>query len=90
MCKSHNPRKIDKCMETIVKTLSWVLKDKFSVVACCCGHGKYPMTLVMDDKFNNRRLEMFSATPIPRKKRFYRKDKQGYYYIPEVLKLKER
>ena len=33
----------------------------------------------------NWALELLTYTPIPRKKKFYKKDKQGYYYIPETL-----
>lgn len=31
--------------------------------------------------------EIFSGTVIPRKKRFYKKDKHGIYFIPEVVKV---
>ena len=31
-------------------------------------------------------FELFSGKLINRKKRFYKKDKEGYYYIPEVLR----
>lgn len=29
--------------------------------------------------------EVFTGVIIPRKRKFYKKDKQGYYYIPEVM-----
>jgi hypothetical protein len=51
-------------------------------LACCCGHGRYPMSIVIErDGF---RYEAMSGIEICRKKRFYRKDSKGYYYIPEV------
>jgi len=57
----------------------------FKTVACCCGHGKYPMTIVV--RFpNGFGWEIISNTMIFRTKRFYKKDKQGYYYIPETIK----
>jgi len=55
----------------------------YPIIACCCGHGKYPMTLVARYSFSNQ--ELLSNIEIPRKKRFYKKDKEGYYYIPEVV-----
>ncbi len=67
------------------------IKDHSNVVepvACCCGHGKYPMTIVLKTKSvtgDEIIFDMISDETIPRKKRFYVKDKKGYYYIPEVL-----
>ena len=85
MCKKlkgiHN--RIDKCMKNFIKFLKNACDVK--VVACCCGHGKYPMTIVA--KFNNDiqpYVEIVSGISIPRKRNFYKKDKQGYYFIPEV------
>lgn len=52
-------------------------------LACCCGHGKYPMTIIF--KRGDFNTEVFSGVTINRKKRFYKRDKQGYYYIPEVV-----
>ncbi len=88
MCKKtqfkYCPSTIDKCMRPIMK----VFGDKrFPTRACCCGHGKYPMTLIMERDGKN--FEFFSGKEIPRKKKFYKKDKQGYYYIPETLTNKE-
>ena len=51
----------------------------------CCGHGKYKKTIVV--KLETGIFEWFSMKPIPRIRRFYRRDKQGrlgHYYIPEV------
>jgi len=56
------------------------------ILACCCGHMRYPMTIVLKLGSDNTIFELFSGEVILRKKRFYKKDKQGYYYIPEVLK----
>jgi hypothetical protein len=32
-------------------------------------------------------MEFFSKTKIPRKTRFYKRDKQGVFFIPEVEKI---
>lgn len=86
MCKTHNPRKIDRCMRHIVSTLGTILEDhRMSLVACCCGHRKYNPSLICNLHSADVNVELFSNIIIPRKKRFYVKDKQGYYYIPECV-----
>jgi len=79
MCKKlkgiHN--RIDKCMKNIIKIIP-------GTFGCCCGHGKYPMTIILKN-VHGEFYEAFSDKIIPRKRKFYKKDKQGYYYIPEVM-----
>ena len=87
MCKKHNPRKIDDCMKVMIK---YVESLKFETLACCCGHGRYFPTLVVRRKGKGRyrkKLEPFdllSNVVMKNKRKFYKKDKKGYYYIPEV------
>lgn len=90
MCKKRkydqmsNPR-IDKCMKPLIK---WLNKHmQFKTVASCCGHGKYPMTVIITFKIHGTDFyhELLSVTHIPRRRNFYKRDKQGYYYIPEVV-----
>lgn len=82
MCK-FNPknrgRRMDKCMRQLIESL-----NIFDVrtVACCCGHGRYPMTIVAES--GGDYFELLSGMMIERSKRFYRRDKKGYYYIPEA------
>jgi hypothetical protein len=57
---------------------------KCRTLACCCGHGRYPQTIVVQIE-DSPPYEIFSQEFIPRTRRFYRKDKDGYYYIPETL-----
>jgi len=97
MCKKlkgvHN--RIDKCMINLIENIGWLIGKDFGTeervgrswktVACCCGHGKYPMTIVVESPHGNH-LEIVSDKYIDRKRNFYKKDKQGYYYIPEVVK----
>jgi hypothetical protein len=82
---------IDKCMKPLIDFLQDTLQNVSSKsVACCCGHNKYPMTVVI--KFMNYAgwsyYELFTGIEIPRSRRFYVRDKQGYYYIPEITKTK--
>ena len=92
MCKEHSIYRIDKCMNSMLEMINHIKQPNFIVLACCCGHGKYPMTIIVKDieiKENSiyaNTFDLISGKPIRRKKRFYIKDKQGYYYIPETLK----
>lgn len=87
MCKfdkKNDSRRIDPCMKNLIDLLN-AKGGRIKTLACCCGHGKYPMTIISSiNKFHI--WDVVSGESIPRKKKFYKKDKQGYYYIPEVLK----
>jgi hypothetical protein len=91
MCKFANNTKqgkIDKCMVELIENLKWIglgssKEDKWETVACCCGHGKYPMSIIVKSPLSIY-LELVSDTYLKRKKRFYRRDSEGYYYIPEL------
>ena len=91
MCRKnkglHN--RIDKCMKPLIEFLSKHMSD-YPCVACCCGHGKYPMTIVADIRktylTKPKYVEIFSGIEIPRIRNFYKKDKQGFYFIPETIK----
>lgn len=91
MCKFVNNTKhsrIDKCMKIFMHNLEVLSKESYKILACCCGHGKYPMTIIVDGGLavgGCPIFEMFSGKIIKRKKSFYKKDKQGMYYIPEVV-----
>jgi len=62
----------------------WALR--IPTLAHCCGHGKYPETIVVDSP--SGAYELNTGVKIPRKRRFYRKDAEGFYYIPEVCSAK--
>jgi hypothetical protein len=98
MCKfnpKNDSRRIDSCMKELIK---W-LNIKHKTISCCCGHGKYNPSVIVKEyrKINGKReivfFDIFSGKIIIIKKnpldkdhkRFYKKDKQGYYYIPEVI-----
>jgi len=85
MCK-FNPKNKGKRFDPCIKNLIKYLKSiSVPTVSCCCGHGKYPMTIVIWDRYVEGAVEILTQTKIPRKRRYYKKDKQGYYYIPEVI-----
>lgn len=86
MCKSNNPSKMDKCMNNIIAFIN--NHTEYDTYGCCCGHGKYPMTIIVG--IDEIRYEIVSGIFIHRKTRFYKKDEEGYYYIPEVLEKGEK
>jgi hypothetical protein len=102
MCKLNKKsglKRIDPCMRQIIKNINiffYLKETSFVINACCCGHGKYSPTIVVTDysrgiktlegEYYYKTFDFLSGVEIPRKKRFYKKDKDGYYYIPEVVK----
>lgn len=75
-------------MRKFIVNLEIALGFRFMVVACCCGHNKYPMTIIIRrhrDSSNDEYYDLISGTTIPRTRNFYKKDKDGYYYIPEII-----
>ena len=79
------PSEIDKCIKSFILSLRVA---GFKTLSSCCGHGgRYPLTVVIEARAKNKKpfnIELISGIVIPRKKRFYKKDSKGYYYIPEV------
>ena len=91
MCKvdiKNGDTRIDPCMRNAIENLR---RQGVKTLACCCGHKKYPMTIIIDIGFSKTLpLEIFSGKQIEtRKKKFYKRDKQGVYYIPETLEVKK-
>lgn len=90
MCekKPYNGRRIDPCMVEQIAVINECIDD-IDTIACCCGHGKYAKTIITRNRFTNEIYEFFSHIKLadaPRKSRkYYKKDAEGYYYIPEVV-----
>lgn len=87
MCKKtqfkYCPSTIDKCMRNLIEFIN-DQSNIIETVACCCGHGKYPMTILVRDNLGMV-YDLMSKVEIPRKRKFYKKDKEGYYFVPEVM-----
>ena len=78
------PSEIDSCMVGLINFLSRKNTSAYiETLGCCCGHGEYPMSVIVRNK-HGLIYDLISLKVIDRKKRFYKKDKDGYYYIPEV------
>ena len=98
MCKLRNYSKIEIDRKTI--KVDWCLRHlliainngNMETLGSCCGHGKYSMTIVCKNKYmdDDYIFEVLSGISIKRKRRFYIKDKKGFYYIPEIEKLRRR
>ena len=65
--------------------ISYLNTRGIKTLASCCGHWKYPKTIIVEHNTNNQPIDIFSLIFIPRKNKFYKKDNEGFYYIPEVL-----
>ena len=84
--KTSNPD-LDKCIKQLI---SYLNNENIHTISSCCGHGKYHMTIVIRRRiirpnFNAMgHIELLSSVEIPRTRRFYKRDKEGHYYIPEV------
>lgn len=83
-------RDVDPEIEEIVNFINE--NSEVRTLASCCGHGKYPPSIVLLYKSDNVVLEWYSQTKLSRfyknghvRKRWYKRDVEGYYYIPEVI-----
>jgi hypothetical protein len=75
--------RVDIDMWEIIYSL---LQHGYKTRGCCCGHGKYPMSIIYQE--GHKFYELFSGAYIPRIRNFYVKDKQGIFYIPESIKVR--
>lgn len=87
MCKKLKGcgRKIDPCIKKLIENIVVMCTKDWVTVASCCGHGKYPMTIVVKYLPSGATFEICHGVYLSRKTKFYKKDKQGHYYIPEVM-----
>ena len=70
-------------MRKFVQEVNYYLDNKIKTVACCCGHGRYPMTIFIKNYYGLYE-DLFSGKMVGRKKKIYKKDGKGFYYCPEV------
>ena len=74
----HN--RIDSCMKDEIDAVN---SCGYKTVASCCGHGRYSHTIIVR-RSDGQVYELATNRLISRKRKFYKTDKKGYYYIPEV------
>jgi len=89
MCNTRNSRRlaigersvpIDGCMVNAIAMLNEI---GIKTLACCCGHGRYPPSIIVQG--SQCIYDIKSGITIPRTRRFYLTDTDGFYYIPEVV-----
>ena len=86
MCERNGYRvkpnsRIDRCIRKVLP----MTIEPLETLGSCCGHGKYPMTVVVRNKITGRIYELFTGVTVPRMRRFYVRDEEGIYFIPEAL-----
>lgn len=87
MCKKLpycNPR-IDECLTKIISNIN--SSGKYRTLSSCCGHNKYPKTIIVKNILTGNVFEYFSKIELRSKKRnrYYKKDNEGFYYVPEII-----
>ena len=65
-CKPTGARRMDKCMITIIESFK---SNGYDTKGCCCGHGRYPITIVCVNGWGGGIYEQVSGKVIPRKRR---------------------
>lgn len=73
--------RIDRGMAFVIDLLN---SRGIKTLGCCSGHGKYKTTIIIKEREVIK--ELITGIEIPREKRFYVKDKEGFYFIPEIDK----
>jgi len=79
----NNPR-IDKCLIEEIKAIND--EGIYMTILSCCGHKIYSKSIVVKERSTGRIFEYFSKIELgsKKRKRYYKKDPDGFYYIPEV------
>lgn len=98
MCQNRNSRwaklgngkrfRADGCIRDLIVALN---DHGIETLGSCCGHGCYPMTIVYKSKdkiLKGNLYDFCSGWGVPRSRNFYKKDLKGYFYIPEVSKMR--
>ena len=88
MCQKHSTVlarvggkafRVDPCIRNEIEALN---QAGVKTLACCCGHGVYPKTIVF--KGVKGPTLFHSGVQVPRKRRFYVRDGNGVFHIPET------
>lgn len=82
----NNPR-IDECIRKECKKIND--NGKLRTLSSCCGHKRYPKTIVVMQRDTKQVYELFSGVYLGRGRRkgnrYYKRDPIGHYFIPEVF-----
>ena len=94
MCqkKPYCNREIDECIREAVAAINRT--PHLRTILSCCGHGVYPPTIIVQDISNGYYkapvYEYFSNVHLGlgRRRTYYRRDQNGFYYVLWVSKEK--
>lgn len=75
------PVRLDPCLRAKVETLN---RRGIVTVGSCCGHNRYQETILVRDRTGRVRV-LGTKIIVPRTRNFYRRDRYGFYYIPEAI-----
>ncbi len=75
---------VDSCIADQVQRINDEMQGSLRTLGCCCGHGKYPNTIVVEGVVSGIRHEFFTGVEIPRTRNLYYKDEKGIFHLPEV------
>ena len=87
--------RLDLCMRRAILDMN---SRGYETLGCCCGHGKYQSTIVLKVGFFRKSTQVWQIEmeeegfrirkkiKIPRIRNFYKRDKEGIFYIPELIR----
>jgi hypothetical protein len=77
--------RVDACLKDLIPLIDSLLPHQ-DLLGSCCGHNRYPLTIIVRSRRSGRVEELISNIIILRKRNIYRMDSNGFYYVPEVSK----
>lgn len=84
-------RQIDPCIRSTIDKLQ---DQGIKTILSCCGHEIYPKSIVIrheDDTvtehFSNVPLKNYNPNFDKRHNKYYKRDSNGFYFIPELSSL---
>lgn len=90
MCdkKPYCGTRVDPCLNPMIDFIN-INFENFRTILSCCGHDKYPKSIIIYNVKTNIVFEYYSliflSYGIRKDKHYYKKDSEGFYYIPEVI-----
>lgn len=79
------PVRLDSCLRMRVEMLN---RRGIVTLASCCGHGRYPRSILVRTRSGKIRV-LGTGIFVPRIRRFYVKDEDGFFFIPELSREKK-
>ena len=90
MCEleKYGTTRIDPCLYELIDGVRQFRDGLFKPIMSCCGHGKYPTTIIVQNKSSGFVFEWFTGIALNKRVRkkqpYYKKDSESFYFIPEL------